>query len=524
MSLSFAEVAHAHQDFIHTTLQTFEQQLHPSATEDAELVTRAMFSVRNQVVKLRNYSAFHQLLVCQIQDVRIAEVTIDFPHNHISCSCPQKNICRHQLAVIFKLAQYSISLQDWVSKWRSQKNVPLKSLASERSPESWQNMVDEILNYTFSDNRPVEGFLISSLLDNARSKLRRHRPFEREWQTIFDLFIEVAILKRLWQHAIDTNMPINSNYFNYYLNNTFDRVFDSMDDIFRTPRLFAAEPFFDALQENVRAIAFMKKGASQHRLMLYLNFWGHVFDEPKRIRKELDVLENTKGLVSDIDLNVLKSAFYVLTDDTVALQAALTDMNFDSIDSFIEIASFAIEEDHFEQAELILKSALPLLPEFIHNYLSPVNRQKFTRLLNHLYAQIKLTEEDELSLYSAFGKYGIDSFSEYLLRNERYTEWVALHQLYPSSISYLDQTGLKDVVASKPEVALPLYHFYAMNEIQQKSRQNYKQAVRIWRAMKTASRKAGKLDYFESYIEAVQQQFKRLRALQEEIQKSNLIV
>ena len=57
----------------------------------------------------------------------------------------------------------------------------------------------------------------------------------------------------------------------------------------------------------------------------------------------------------------------------------------------------------------------------------------------------------------------------------------------------------------------------------QKSRQNYKQAVRIWRAMKSAAKKAGKLDYFESYMEAVQQQFKRLRALQEEINKSNLL-
>lgn len=90
MSSSFSEVAHSHQDFIGKTLQRFEQQLHPSVNEDAELVTRAMFSVRNQAIKLRTYSAFNQILVCQIQDVRTTEVTISFTQQQISCTCPQK--------------------------------------------------------------------------------------------------------------------------------------------------------------------------------------------------------------------------------------------------------------------------------------------------------------------------------------------------------------------------------------------------------------------------------------------------
>ena len=101
---------------------------------------------------------------------------------------------------------------------------------------------------------------------------------------------------------------------------------------------------------------------------------------------------------------------------------------------------------------------------------------------------------------------------------------MALQQLYPSSIEYLEFYGLKEVVEEAPAVVLPLYHFYAMEEIKQKSRLHYKQAVRIWKKMKTAAKKAGKMNFWEEYIASIRNQYKRLRALQEELEKGNLFI
>ena len=165
---------------------------------------------------------------------------------------------------------------------------------------------------------------------------------------------------------------------------------------------------------------------------------------------------------------------------------------------------------------------LPHLQHYIHQVLPPHRRQLFTSDLNHLYAGIELTETEELSLYQAFGRYGIQPYSNYLLQKGRYEEWAAFHQMNPSSIPYLESIGLKQVVAEKPAAVLPLYHHYAMEEIRQKSRMNYKQAVRIWKQMKSAAKKAGKTAYFENYIETVRTQYKRLRALQEELDKAQL--
>lgn len=522
VSSSFSDIAHSHKEFIEKTLQRFEEQLHPSANEDAELVTRAMFSVRNQAIKLRTYSAFTQILVCQIQDVRTTDVTVSFTQQQISCTCPQKKLCRHQLAVIFKLSQYFISLQDWLTNWRAKKTVQLSTLASERSPESWQRMADEVLNYTFKEQRPIDSFVISSLLENARLKLQHQRPFEQEWQHLFDLYMEIALMKRLLQHAVKTGMSMDNNYFNYYLENAFIRIERAIDIISNTTQLFAAEPFFDELQLLTRDILMLEKGATHFRLALYLQFWTKLFTEQKRLTAELSVLEKTNAPI-DIDLHVVKALFYILLRTITPLERTIQEMSLENVESFIEVAQYSLEKGYLTEATLILKKALPFLQTFIQEQLTPIRRQRYTRKLDVLYEQIDLTEAEELALYTAFGKYGIEAFSDYLLRHARYHEWVALHQLYPTSLAYLEQSGLKEVVAHAPEVALPLYHFYAMDEINQKSRQNYKQAVRIWRAMKSAAKKAGKLDYFESYIDAVQQQFKRLRALQEEIIKSNLI-
>lgn len=43
MALSIAQLAKEHQEFILTKLQEAEQALHPSSTEDEELVRRAVF-------------------------------------------------------------------------------------------------------------------------------------------------------------------------------------------------------------------------------------------------------------------------------------------------------------------------------------------------------------------------------------------------------------------------------------------------------------------------------------------------
>lgn len=520
MGLSIPVIARDNADFINRELEKYTQELHPSSAEDEELVRRAVFSVRNKSVLFERYNTVGEKLFTVVQDVRPAEVTMDFRLQHLSCTCPQP-LCRHQLGTLLGLYQYYGSVQEWAAGWRAKKSVQLHQLASERTPESWRQMVDEVMSHLLPANRRIEGYLVSSILDNAHTKLRRYTPLEREWQPIFRLYTELAVLNKLWSHLLATDSPIQTNYFQYAIDQRYDYMLDVVPELSSKSRLFATDPFYDAMQDSVRELLLQEGGLPHLRLSFFLLCWERVFNDRKRALRELETLAGMDS-PPDIPLDIVRLLFHILLRDDRAIEDHLAHLDEKNLQLYEVLVHFALNIFNEQAAALILKAMLPHLQQYIHQELPAHMRQGFTNNLNVLYAEIELTESEELMLYRAFGRYGIQSYSDYLLQKERYEEWAALHQLHPSSISYLESIGLKQVLAEKPAAALPLYHHYAMEEIRQKSRMNYKQAVRIWKKMKAAAKKAGKTSYFENYIETVRTQYKRLRALQEELDKAQL--
>ncbi|MFC7685798.1 hypothetical protein [Ureibacillus sp. GCM10028918] len=532
MGLSISTLAWEQAAFIRTQLEHIEQSLHPSVTEDEELVRRALFAVRNKSVNLERYIPATTTLYASVQDVRLTHVSVNFKTNEISCDCPQEEWCRHKVSVILALFQYIGSVQDWAGKWRTKKSINLHMLASDRTPENWLAMVDEVMTHLLPEGRQIEKHLISSISENAHTKLRKHLPFEREWQPIYKLFMEIAILDKIWQHLNQSNKNYNSgDYFEYFFDRRFEAIQNTIDELSGKSRLFATDPFFDALQVLIRKFLLERHHYIGRRLNIYLLFWDTVFIEKRRAQEELEILksyvENDElklKLSEEVPLSPVYNVFHILLKDYDSLKQHLESISSDQMSVYFGLAKFASSRHDEIATELILKAMLPLLNEYINGYLPPHQRQMYVRRIHVLYDHIVLSEQEELMLYSAFGTYGVQPYSHYLLKEKRYEEWVALHQLYPSSISYLETCGLKEVIEEAPEVTLPLYHFYALEEVKQKSRMNYKQAVRIWKMMKSASKKCGKTNFWTDYIHTVREQYKRLRALQEELEKGNLLV
>lgn len=531
MGLSVSSLAHEHKNFILEQLEQIERTLHPSVTEDEELVRRALFAVRNKSVVFERYIPTTGVLYTAVQDVRPTEVTVHFNSNVIQCGCPQQGWCRHKVSVVLSLFQYLDSVQDWSAKWRAKKGVNLHLLASERTPENWLGMVNEVMSHLLPEGRQIEQFLISNINENALSKLKKHLPFEREWQPIYNLFMEVAVLNKLWQHIFQTDTHLKNDYFEYFFDRRFETIQNYVHEISGKSRLFATDPFFDVLQSLVRELLLERKEYISRRLNLYLLFWDTIFIERKRIEEERSIIQNlienpssNPNLTEDVPLPTVLALFHILLKNYDELREILITIRPEQLDIYLGLAKFSFSHNDEVAGEMILKATVPYLNEFINNHLLPQQRQMSVRRINLLFDKIKLTEHEELMLYSAFGVYGVQPYSNYLLKTKRYEDWAALHQLYPSSISYLENCGLKEVLDEAPEVTLPLYHYYALEEVKQKSRMNYKQAVRIWKMMKSAAKKSGKTNYWVDYIQTVREQYKRLRALQEELEKGNLLV
>nr|WP_106783565.1 hypothetical protein [Lysinibacillus timonensis] len=525
MSLSVSTIARDYSPFIYNQIDKIERLFHPSVTEDEDLIRRALFAVRNKSVLFQRYIPAQNRLYTTVQDVRPMDVTVDFYHELISCSCPQDGMCRHKVSVILSLYQYLESVQDWAAKWREKKSVALHELASERTPENWLLMVEEVMSNIIKDGDKLDSYLLATLSDNAMSKLKKHLPFEREWQPLYNIFMELAVLNKIWEHVSDNGSLTQgqSDYFEYFFDRRMDSLQAHIHEISSRSRLFAMDPFYNALQHMVRNFLLERSGHINRRMNLYLLFWDTIFTEKRRAEEELAYLENVSEN-ENIPTELIKNVFYILLKNIDAIRSNLQTINEEHLIIYFGLAKFAISRNDQLASDLILKSILPYLNQFINHSLLPGHRQATVKRLNKLYENIVLTEQEEMALYSAFGTYGIQPYSNYLLKNKRFDEWAALHQLYPSSISYLESCGLREVIDEAPAATLPLYHYYAMEEVRQKSRLNYKQAVRIWKMMKSASKKSGKMNFWSDYIHSVSDQYKRLRALQEELEKGNLLV
>ncbi len=524
MALSISQIAKEHREFILTKLKEAEQALHPSSTEDEELVRRAVFSVRNKSIIFERFNGASSILYASVQDVRPASVEIDFAKDELHCNCPQPKWCRHQVGALLALYQYFDSVQNWSSAWRSQKSVQLKTLADERSPESWQLMVNEVMKRLLPPGRILEGYGISAIRTDALDRLRKHLPFEREWQPLYKLYIELSIFNMIWRHLNETpGHSLESPYMKYFIDQSVQSFESILTELTGRSRLFATDPFYDALQELVRELLLERQGLYANRLQIYMLLWAVLFYERPRREQELTLINKLENPSSEISLQSLKMLFYVLLQKEQLLKENIAHIELQHMQDFYELAIFAKRAGETQAQTIILRAMLPFTEAFLQQTVPVVQRAQYVRQFQLLYEDIQLTEEEEAILYSAFGVYGLQPFSFFLIKKGRYREWAALHQLNPSSLSYLEMCGLKEVVQVAPATVLPLYHIFAMAEITQKSRMNYKQAVRIWKSMRSAAKRAGKTAYFETYMLTIRAEFKRLRALQEEIEKGNLV-
>ncbi|ETT87177.1 hypothetical protein MKZ08_19275 [Viridibacillus sp. FSL R5-0477] len=521
MNTNISEIAKKYEDAIRNNMAAIELELNSSVPEDEELVRRAAFLARHNYVKISSYSEVLNILHFVVQDATPATATLYINDDLFTCDCRNKKWCRHKLAAMFVLYQYVDSLSGWLENFRSQKLNQLSLFKDERTPESWLKLVENIYKVNLYNQQSLNPYLIESIFADMQSQIAKHTPLEREWRSLYQLFTHMALLSHTWKHLHPANESARS-----YMINFIEQESQALKDYIRLTasksRLFATDPFYDTLQQMTHYFLVKQEGYFEERLYIYTLFWESMFNEKKRRELELDMLRAEKDFSSDVNIESIRAMFFLMLKKYDDLQQSLTQIKVDELLVWLDLAHFADRNEDSEALQMILRSMLPLLDEFINSWLATRYRSNFVNTFNRLCSKIDLTDEEAELLFTASGMYGMQPFSHYLIEKERYLEWAALHHRFPSSLAYLELCGVKDVLEYKPEVLLPLYHALALEEVSQKSRQHYKQAVRVWKKMKAAAKKSAKNEYWNQYVETLRQQYKRLRALQEEIEKGNL--
>lgn len=520
---SYQKLAAHYKKYIDLSMQTIQKKFHPAILEDEELVRRAAFFVRNGVVSITNYYPQEHRVDFSVRDVSNIEITYHILTDSYSCPCPMHKPCRHIVASIFYLYQQNDSLSTWISNWRSTADqAQLTLLRDERSPRSWDILVDNFFRKFISNYPPNSFYLLEFAVQDLKKQIRKSRPFEREWQPIFDVYVDLVVLMKVWPYLepfAESNMR---NRVLYFLKEYVEELDDTLAQLASKPRLFAADTFYEEMMKRVRNFYFEMESFISYRKHIYLSFWDALVVDKATREKEVAYLQTLEKTEDDIPLNMVLPYFYIMLSRIDDLLEAADLMESEQLLEWVEVCEKALHASNKDLAKELARKLLPHVPSYLNEIALNPSRVMLIRRLEILFDSIQLKTNELENLYQSFGLYGIQSYSNLLLKEKRYHDWMALHQSANSSLEYAEACGLSIVKEEAPEVLLPLYHHYAMRFILEKNRYSYKQAIRIWKKMKQVAKKTNDTDFWNEYVETIREKYRRLRALQQEIEKGNL--
>ncbi|PZX05908.1 hypothetical protein C7437_102375 [Psychrobacillus insolitus] len=520
---SHQKLASHYEKYIEQSMQTIEKKFHPSILEDEELIRRAAFFVRNGAVSVTNYHPQDHQVDFTVRDVSNIDITYSILTDSFTCPCPMHKPCRHIASAVFYLYQQNSSLSTWISNWRSNADqAQLTLLRDERSPRSWDFLIDNFFRKFIANYPPSNFYLLEFAVNDLKIQIRKSRPFEREWQPIFDVYVDLCVLIKLWPYIepfAETNMQ--SRVF-YFLNEYMEELDDSLSQLASKPRLFSADKFYEEIMNRVHTFYFDTEYFLHYRKHVYLAFWDSLVTNKAKREKEVAYLEALEKTEDGVPLNIVLPYFYLTLSMMDKLLKAAEHMEPNQLLEWVEVCEKAIQFNNKEMANQLVRQILPHVSYYLNEVMQNPGRVMLIRRLELLFNSVQLESDELENLYKSFGTYGIQSYSSLLLKEKRYRDWMALHQSANSSLEYAEACGLAVVKEDAPEVLLPLYHHYAMRFINEKNRYSYKQAVRIWKKMKAIAKKSNEADYWNAYLENIRDKYRRLRALQQEIEKGNL--
>lgn len=522
--MTVERVSYLHESEINEFMDAIKHALRPGVEEEALEVRRAVALVRNGAVDSYAYPPSEKIVTVTLLGTEPERVHLSFEKMGTHCTCGSTGWCSHRLAVVFHLYSQFHSLTDWLHEWRRTESQQLALSISERTPEAWiavlSRLTQPLRAIEMSEN-PGVFIHETSLIDQKAIPLT---PFEWEWKPLFELYYRLHVLDAGWSY-INAHLGKSTASFFYgkwYVQNWLaeqtGKLQDSVTAIGAKPKLFEADVFHERLKELVRTFTLGNPGLFSERFFVYRLFWQHLFPHTSARESELAIL----GKEQSEEAKILIAFFHLLQGQQDDLEKLVAHMSIDNAAIWLPLADLAESDDDIESLSIIMNALLPFIGDYVNNTIPLASRPMFVRRIDGLLEAADFPEEAREGLFSHYGESGIDVYADFLVERERFAEWAALMHRYGVSYDGAEAGGLKLALSTDPAAVMPLLHTYAMRFIKEKNRHSYRRAVKLFKKMKAGSKKNGKTDFWNQYIDTVREKNRRLRALMEEMEKGNL--
>lgn len=149
-----------------------------------------------------------------------------------------------------------------------------------------------------------------------------------------------------------------------------------------------------------------------------------------------------------------------------------------------------------------------------------------SQYLDYWSGMLRHSPEAEPLLFETLSKmlpFSRTYYQETLLTYGKWEQWIDYQLAIGGEPLEFRATTLAPIEKNAPEALLPFYHQAVERYVQQKNRGSYKLAVKLLKRLFRMYKKMKREDRWMLYLETFTTRYSRLRALQEELQKGNLL-
>ncbi len=515
--------------------------LRPYHEEDERLVQKGLLLFRQRLVYQLRFDS--DKIMATVQDVTPAKVTLNLDFIHFSeCSCPGEGFCRHELAVFFQLLSEAKSVTLWVEEWRQplkeQKAAKqlglqkakdlLKAHQGRQTPDydKWIATFNESFHSIMEGQGDPKPYIITELFHVYERRWKASAPFEQEWKLLYKLIGSIISFQKLMElsRKLDHPTELINRYYIHLFHDTMDETVEIIERLSIHSLPFAFDEFIIRLKKDSTKLLTIDFPLEFERTQLYRLLWTNFFKKKDWYREENKKLRDFKE--ANLPIVVGVTHLHILAKEDEEALAILTKTD-KSMTPYIYywLNQFTAQKEWQRMAPFV-DIYIKHLRDYLllsHNYYEKNNYSKLAIKAIAPYCE----ETGRTDLYEKVLVETLPfSFNEYeylLFEKKAYHKWLDLFTFINMNLDMMPTARLKELEKQEPSILLPLYHHAVQDCISKKGRDNYRQAVRKLKKLRTLYKKLKRQDEWEHFLQTLLEKTKRLRAFHEECKRGKLI-
>ncbi|RSK28880.1 hypothetical protein EJF36_19475 [Bacillus sp. HMF5848] len=458
----------------------------------------------------------------------------DFDRSH--CSCFYGGVCPHQVALFFYIFNSVARVGDFIQEVREQqreRQLPSilqqhvkrareyvdEPVYNEKSIEQWLTYFDEQFEEFMKTQKLSNPFIISQMYHLYYLGLKKHAPTNQEQKRLFVILAGIVVL----QKAIDvyTRGEYNDYMRKYHVDTYLANIVEStVNNAVGTPFPKVLKPFIEKIIPIARQL-LDRESLPGLRLRMYRELWSNLFTDSSWRQNELEVLKQSSTPLA----GKVRAHLHFLLEETAQATTMLAEAE-EPLPQLLEWLTALISWEKWDTTKEYVPLLLQHAPAYVTELRTRETKRDATKHILAVLDNYAYTTDDfdvyEHLLRTLFPYSYVETYHYYLYK-QRYRDWVELQLLLDYPVEGIDKHDLKTIEKEASELLLPVYHRSVITAIAEKNRKSYKRAVRHMKKLRTLYRKQKQEPTFQTYIERMANEYKRLRALQEEMEHAGLI-